>query len=57
MNKIQCPQCGSFDTSYHDGLLGYEAVRCNQCNEETDLNNQESHSPRPDRPAKPEAQS
>jgi hypothetical protein len=50
-NKIPCPQCGSQDTSYYDGALGYEAVRCNACNEETDLNNDHAHNPRPDRPA------
>jgi hypothetical protein len=51
-NKITCPQCGSADTSYYDGAMGYEAVRCNACNEETDLNNDHAHNPRPDRPAK-----
>jgi hypothetical protein len=39
MSAPACPQCQSTDTVFHDGALGYEAVRCNACNVETDLNN------------------
>jgi len=49
MNRITCPQCQSIDTVYYHGMLGYEAVRCNACNQETDLNNPESHCERADR--------
>jgi hypothetical protein len=34
---LVCPHCGSKDTEYYDGCLGYEAVRCNDCRIETDL--------------------
>ena len=49
MNRLTCPQCQSQDTIYYHGMLGYEAVRCNACNQETDLNNLESHCERVDR--------
>lgn len=37
-NNLTCPQCGSRSVKYHDGLLGYEAIRCQDCGKETDLN-------------------
>jgi hypothetical protein len=49
MNRLHCPQCQSDDVEFYEGLLGYEAVRCNACNQETDLNNPESHCERTDR--------
>jgi len=49
MNRFYCPQCQSQDVEFYEGLLGYEAVRCNACNQETDLNNPESHCERVDR--------
>ncbi len=46
---LTCPQCGSTDAFFYDGALGYEAIRCNACNEETDCNNGNPHSQRTDR--------
>jgi len=55
---LTCPQCFGENVELYDGALGYEAVRCNdaECWQETDLNNQNSHCLRQDRP-KPEPQS
>jgi hypothetical protein len=55
-NKIPCPQCGSSNTQFYDGALGYEAVRCLEpaCFEETDLNNDHAHQPWKE-PVKPAA--
>ena len=49
MNKPTCPHCQSTDTVFHDGALGYEAVRCNTCNVETDLHDPTSFCERTDR--------
>jgi hypothetical protein len=49
MNSYHCPQCQSRDVMFYEGLLGYEAVRCNTCKQETDLNNPDSHCERTDR--------
>src|SRR4051812_39512397 len=38
MTRLSCPQCESPDVTFYDGLLGYEAIRCNTCNMETDVN-------------------
>lgn len=54
MTRLHCPQCQSQDTEYYEGLLGYEAVRCNACNIETDLNNPQSYCERTDRTPVPE---
>jgi len=37
------------DVEFHDGLLGYEAIRCNTCNQETDMNRPDTHCERVDR--------
>ena len=49
MNSFHCPQCQSTDVVFYEGLLGYEAIRCNTCNQETDANRPESHCKRTDR--------
>jgi hypothetical protein len=49
VNSYHCPQCQSHDVEFYEGLLGYEAIRCNICNQETDLNNPASHCERTDR--------
>lgn len=36
--KLKCPQCGSANTKWYDGALGYEAIRCYDCKKETDAN-------------------
>lgn len=46
---LSCPQCKSTDVLFHDGALGYEAIRCNACNEETDCHDTTNHSQRTDR--------
>ena len=46
--RLSCMQCKSEDVTYYDGALGYEAIRCNKCNEESDINSP-NHGPRPDR--------
>jgi hypothetical protein len=38
MTRLSCPQCESPDVIFYDGMLGYEAIRCNTCNMETDAN-------------------
>jgi hypothetical protein len=35
MTRLSCPQCESPDVNLCEGLLGYEAIRCNTCNLET----------------------
>jgi len=50
MTGLCCPQCKSQDVTFYDGCLGYEAIRCNACNQETDANRPESHCERTDRP-------
>ena len=49
MTGLSCPQCDSPDVTFYDGMLGYEAIRCNACNQETDATRQESHGLRTDR--------
>lgn len=49
MTRLYCPQCGSLDVIFYEGMLGYEAIRCNTCYQETDANRPESHCERPDR--------
>ena len=50
MTGLSCPQCDSPDVTFYDGMLGYEAIRCNVCNQETDANRSENHCLRTDRP-------
>jgi hypothetical protein len=49
MTRMRCPQCQSRDVTFYDGMLGYEAIRCNSCNQETDANHPESYCERTDR--------
>jgi len=49
MTGLCCPQCESQDVTFYEGMLGYEAIRCNTCNQETDANRQENHGLRTDR--------
>lgn len=35
---MTCPQCNSPKARWYDGALGYEAVRCEECHIETDMN-------------------
>lgn len=46
--QLLCPQCSSANTVWYAGALGYEAIRCRDCNTETDANNQSSHRPWPE---------
>ena len=39
-----CPKCGSTKTRYYDGVLGYEALVCDACGWEQDLNDRNNGS-------------
>ena len=46
--SLPCPQCGSKNTRWYDGALGYEAIRCYDCNIESDANS-DNYGPIPGR--------